>query len=85
MITTLTFVKMFAPSENPMPYKGLLGNFFLNHETVCLQSHVALALYKTLLVILCIAHPLELTTHASHCFSPSATNGIGCLLYFFIW
>jgi hypothetical protein len=70
----LTLVKILPPKEYPIPYKGLFGNVFLNHFTVCRQSHVALALYKTLLVSLCIAQPLELTTHAAHSRSPTAVT-----------
>lgn len=67
----LTLVRMLAPSENPIPNRGRLGKVFLNHLTVSLTSHVARALYKTLVVTCVIAQPLEITTHASHPPSPS--------------
>ena len=60
-----TFVKIFAPSEYPIAKSGLFGNLLLNHFIVCRTSHVARALYSTELVILLIAQPRELTTHAS--------------------
>ena len=64
-MTWLTFVRIFAPSENPIPNKGRKGKFFRNQRTVCRTSQVARALYNIELVTLEFAHPRKLTTHTS--------------------
>jgi hypothetical protein len=76
-----TLVKIFAPKLKPTPNKGLLGNCFRYHFTVCLTSQVARALYKTLLVIFDFAQPLEFTTHASQPPTSLTKGASTCLRY----
>lgn len=73
MIAAPTFVKMFAPSEKPMTYNGLLGNVFFRYPTVTLRSSVNLALNSCFVVILLFAHPRALTTHAAQ--PPAVISG----------